>query len=152
MSGRGGGWVVAQFALMGAALVAIVIPPDWPSGARTALAVAGVVLLVAGAALAVAAGRSLGRAMTPYPRPLEGAQLVETGVYGVVRHPVYTGGLLFFVGWSLIAGPVALAFTLALAALWAGKIAVEERHLRAAHPGYEDYTRRVTRRLVPGVY
>jgi protein-S-isoprenylcysteine O-methyltransferase Ste14 len=144
--------VVAQFALMGAALVAIAVPPDWPSSARTVLAVVGVALVIGGAAFAVAAGRSLGRAMTPYPRPLEGAELVETGPYRVVRHPVYTGGLLFFLGWSLIAGPVALAVTLALAVLWSGKIAVEERHLRAAHPGYDDYARRVPRRLVPGVY
>jgi protein-S-isoprenylcysteine O-methyltransferase Ste14 len=151
-AGRGGSWVVAQFALMGAALVAIVVPPDWPSGARDALVVIGVVLLVLGVIVAVAAGRALGRAMTPFPRPIEGAELVETGPYRVVRHPVYTGGLLFFVGWSLIAGPVALALTLALAALWAGKIAVEERYLRATHPGYVDYARRVRRRLVPGVY
>lgn len=152
MSARGGGWVLAQFALMGAALVAIVVPPDWPSGARDVLAVVGAALLLAGALVAVAAVRSLGRAMTPFPRPLEGAQLVETGPYRVVRHPVYTGGLLFLVGWSLIAGPVALALTLALAVLWAGKIAVEERYLRAAHPGYDDYANRVPRRLVPGVY
>ena len=149
---RGGGWVVAQFVLMGAALVAIVIPPDWPSGARTALAVVGVVLLLSGAVVAVAAGRALGKGMSPFPRPPEGAPLVETGPYGIVRHPVYTGGLAFFVGWSLIAGPVALALTLVLAVLWAGKIAVEERYLRAVHPGYDDYARRVPRRLVPGVY
>ena len=149
---RGGGWVVAQFALMGAALVAIVIPPDWPSDVRTVLAVVGVVLLLSGAVVAVAAGRALGKGMSPFPRPPEGAPLVETGPYGIVRHPVYAGGLGFFVGWSLIAGPVALALTLVLAVLWAGKIAVEERHLRAAHPGYDDYARRVPRRLVPGVY
>ena len=93
VSGRGGGWVVAQFALMSwAALVAIVVPPDWPSGARDVLAVVGAVLLLAGAVVAVAAGRSLGRAMTPFPRRSRGPPLVETGPYRVVRHPVYTGG------------------------------------------------------------
>lgn len=152
MTGRGGGWVVAQFALMALGLVAVVIPPDWPSSVRGALTVVGAVLAVAGAAVAVAASRALGRALTPYPRPVEGAPLVEAGPYRFVRHPIYSGALLFFAGWSLFAGPVALAVTAALALLWAGKTAVEERHLRATHPGYADYASRVPRRLVPGLY
>jgi protein-S-isoprenylcysteine O-methyltransferase Ste14 len=152
MSGRGGGWVAAQFALIALVVIAVVIPPDWPSGARGVLPVVGAVLALAGAAVAVAASRALGRGLTPFPRPAEGAALVERGPYRVVRHPVYAGGLLFFVGWSLYAGPVALALTVLLALLWAGKTAVEERYLRDVYPAYGDYASRVRSRLVPGVY
>jgi protein-S-isoprenylcysteine O-methyltransferase Ste14 len=152
MSGRGGGWVAAQFALIALVVIAVVIPPDWPSGARGVLSVVGAVLALAGAAVAVAASRALGRGLTPFPRPAEGAALVERGPYRVVRHPVYAGGLLFFVGWSLYAGPVALALTVLLALLWAGKTAVEERYLRDVYPAYGDYASRVRSRLVPGVY
>lgn len=152
MSGRGGGWVVAQFALIAVIVVAVAIPPDWPSAARGALSAVGALLALAGAAVAVAASRALGRGLTPFPKPATGAALVERGPYRVVRHPVYAGGILFFVGWSLYAGPVALALTGALAVLWAGKTAVEERYLRNAYPGYADYATRVRSRLVPGVY
>ena len=152
MSGRGGGWVAAQFALIALVVIAVVIPPDWPSGARGVLFVVGAVLALAGAAVAVAASRALGRGLTPFPRPAEGASLVERGPYRVVRHPVYAGGLLFFVGWSLYAGPVALALTVLLALLWAGKTAVEERYLRDVYPAYGDYASRVRSRLVTGVY
>lgn len=152
MSDRGTGWVVAQFALIALCLGAVLVPPDWPSGARTTLAVAGGLVALAGLLVAIAAARTLGRGLTPFPRPVEGAPLAAAGPYRVVRHPIYAGGLLFFVGWSLFAGPVALALTGALALLWAGKTAVEERHLRAAYPGYEAYASRVRFRLVPGVY
>ena len=152
MSGRGGGWVLAQFALIALTMVAVVVPPDWPDGAHMALSLVGAVLALAGAAIAAAASRALGRGLTPFPRPAEGAALVERGPYRVVRHPVYAGGILFFAGWSLYAGPVALALTVVLAILWAGKTAVEERYLRDAYPGYSDYVSRVRSRLVPGVY
>ena len=107
---------------------------------------------MAGGALAVWAGRTLGRAMTAYPKPVDGAPLVESGPYGVVRHPIYSGALLFFLGWSLFAGPVALGLTVLLAVLWAGKVSVEEAHLRRAHPEYDAYAARVPSRLIPAVY
>ena len=150
MTGRGGGWVVAQFALMALAFAAALVPPDWPDSTRGALSAIGALIALGGGILAVVAGRSLGRGLTPFPRPVDGAPLADRGPYSIVRHPIYTGGLLFFLGWSLYAGPVALAVTVALAALWVGKIAVEERHLRAAYPGYADYAARVRWRLFPG--
>ncbi len=152
MSTRGGGWVVAQFALMALCFAAVLVPPDWPARVRTALSAAGAVAALCGAAFAVWASRALGGALTPFPRPVEGAPLVAAGPYGIVRHPLYAGGLLFFAGWSLFAGPVALLLTCALGALWARKAAVEERYLAHAHTDYAAYTARVPRRLVPGVY
>lgn len=152
MSGRGGGWVVAQFALIALVIVAVVFPPDWPSGAQRILSAVGAVIAIAGAAVAVWSARTLGRALTPFPRPVEGAEHVESGPYAVVRHPMYSGGILFFGGWSLYAGPVALVLTAVLVVLWAGKTAVEERHLRDVHPSYADYAARVRWRLVPGLY
>jgi protein-S-isoprenylcysteine O-methyltransferase Ste14 len=151
-SGRGGGWVVAQFAVIAVIVVALVAGPRWPGGARPALVAAGGALVLLGAGLAVWAARALGRSLTPFPRPVTAAELVETGPFSFVRHPIYSGGLLFFCGWSLVAGPVALVPTCLLAALWAAKSMVEERHLSARFPGYAGYMRRVRFRLVPGVF
>jgi protein-S-isoprenylcysteine O-methyltransferase Ste14 len=150
--GRGGGWVVTQFVLIGLIMLAVVVPLDWPSEARGTLGAIGAVLAVAGGAFAVWAARTLGRGLTPFPKPAAGGALVETGPFRHVRHPIYTGGLLFFLGWSLYAGPVALALTAVLGVLWALKARVEERHLAARYPGYAGYAARVRRRLVPGLF
>lgn len=151
-TGRGGPWVVAQFALMAVIAAAAALGPRWPVALRTWLVVVGIVLISGGVILAVWSARTLGRSLTPYPRPLPGGVLVATGPFSVVRHPIYTGGLALFVGVSLVSGPVALAPTAALAVLWALKSGVEERHLRARFAEYEEYSRRVRWRLVPGVY
>jgi protein-S-isoprenylcysteine O-methyltransferase Ste14 len=152
MMARGGGWVVAQFALMTATFACAFLPGGWPDGARAPLAVAGAVLAVAGAALAVWSGRLLGRGFTPYPLPSPEGALVERGPFGIVRHPVYAGGLLFFAGFSLVTSVPALVPTGALAVLWALKARVEERLLQARYPAYETYTQRVRWRIAPGLY
>lgn len=148
---RGGGWVVAQFALMGLLVASALVAPGW-SGRDALRVIAAAVLVVSGASLAVWAGRTMGRSLTPFPRPSASGRLVESGPFRWVRHPVYAGGLLFFAGWSLVIGPVALLLTAALAVLWAFKARAEERFLHHAFPGYAGYARRVRWRLLPGVY
>jgi protein-S-isoprenylcysteine O-methyltransferase Ste14 len=143
--------VLAQFVLMAAVLGAGLVPPAWPSGAQRALSVAGVVLAVAGLLFAVWAGRTLGRSLTPFPRPVP-AGLVTTGPFARVRHPIYTGGLGLFVGYSFLTTVPALVGTVLLAVLWAAKLRVEERLLVSVYAGYPAYRRRVRWRLVPFVY
>lgn len=150
--GRGGGWVVAQFALMGLAVVAALVTPGWPQALRTPLLVAGLALAQAGLVVAVWSARVLGRALTPFPRPASGGALVVRGPYAVVRHPIYAGGILFFGGLALANGPVTAAVVCGLGVLWAFKLRVEERHLLSCYPGYAAYCARVRRRLVPGLY
>lgn len=149
---RGTGYVVTQFVLMGASLLAVLVPPDWPSSGRELRWAAAALTGAAGLGICVAAGRVLGRGLTPFPQPVEGAPLAASGPYDIVRHPFYVGLLLLFVGWSLVAGPVALAFTVALAVLWGFKARLEERHLRKVYPGYIAYTNRVRWRFLPGLH
>ncbi len=148
-SSRGGGWVVAQFVLIALIVSALWLPPHVHS--RT-LHVLGVVAGAAGIALAAWAARTLGRSLTPFPRPLPDSMLATSGPYGLVRHPIYLGGLFFFVGLSLLFSWPALALSGVLAVLWGAKTRVEEAHLTARFPEYEEYRRRVRRRLVPFVY
>jgi protein-S-isoprenylcysteine O-methyltransferase Ste14 len=81
-----------------------------------------------------------------------GARLITTGPYRLVRHPIYSGAVLFFwvtlLGhWSLQSAAIALAVTLTILI----RIPVEERLLRATFPEYDDYARR-TKRVVPFIW
>jgi protein-S-isoprenylcysteine O-methyltransferase Ste14 len=121
------------------------VPPRWPDWLR----LLGIPLVLAGAALAVWAVRTLGSSLTPFPRPRPEGVLVENGPYAIVRHPIYAAGIFFFLGFALLASISATLATVALAGLWYLKARVEERHLAARFPAYEDYRRRVRSRLVP---
>jgi protein-S-isoprenylcysteine O-methyltransferase Ste14 len=135
------GWLAVQLALMGAIVIAGFYPPHWPDAVARPLASAGAVVAFVGAVLVYLGARVLGR-----------NQLVERGPYRYIRHPIYAGGVLFFLGYSLIAGAGALALTAALAVVWGVKAAGEERTLTERFPAYEEYRRRTPRRFVPGVY
>ena len=151
-TGRGGGWVWLQFAVMAVLLGVGLLPPDWPHGAQRILSAIGAVLAVVGVAIAVWSSRLLGRGFTPYPKPLASGELADRGPYRVVRHPIYSAGLLFFTGYSLHAGVLALIVTVALGVVWALKARVEEGFLRERYPGYADYASRVRFRLIPFLY
>lgn len=150
---RGEGWVAIQFALFALIGLAGMLGPDWGDPWRTLGRIAGAVLLAAGLLLVVLGLvhlRPANLAAVPHPRP--GGWLVETGVYGIVRHPVYTGLIAAAIGWSLLtASTPALVLTIALSLFFDLKARREERWLAAAYPAYADYRRRV-RRLVPFVY
>jgi protein-S-isoprenylcysteine O-methyltransferase Ste14 len=126
--------------------------PGWPDSVRWWLKGVGVLLVFAGAFLIAMAARALGAGLTPFPSPAEGADLVEDGPYAVVRHPLYSGGILLFAGISFALSPWALVGTAALALLWALKLRVEEHFLLARYPSYGDYRLRVCYRLIPFVY
>ena len=152
LGARGGGWVVLQFALIAAIIGLGLIAPGWPDAAHWWLKGAGAVCVFGGALVLVLAGRALGSGFTPFPRPAEGGELVEDGPYAIVRHPVYSGGLLVAVGISLALSPWALVGVAALAVTWALKAAVEESFLRERYPAYGEYCSRTRHRLVPYVY
>jgi len=152
LGARGGGWVAIQVALLAAILVLGVAAPGWPDSARWWLKGSGVLLVFGGAFVIVKAARALGSGLTPYPAPAETGELADVGPYAVVRHPIYSGGILFAAGIALALSPWALAGTAALALVWALKARVEERFLAARYPGYADYCTRTRYRLVPFVY
>lgn len=80
-------------------------------------------------------------------------RVVTTGPYAYVRHPMYAGALLYFVGTPLLLGSwYGLAFAPVLVAALAFRIVMEERTLTAGLAGYADYAARVCYRLIPGVW
>ena len=79
--------------------------------------------------------------------------VISTGLYGVVRHPMYVGTLIMMVGMPLALdsywGLVAIVPGMAVLAL---RIDDEEKMLRQELDGYSEYTQKVRYRLVPGVW
>jgi protein-S-isoprenylcysteine O-methyltransferase Ste14 len=142
---RGEGWVVAQFVLMAATVVAGFARPGWPVAVRAL----GIAVAIVGAAYFVASARALGRSLTPFPKPRGRAELVERGPYRLVRHPIYGAGMVTFLGYGLATSVPALALAALLAVFWLPKSAVEERWLQARFAAYEDYRRRTPRRFLP---
>jgi protein-S-isoprenylcysteine O-methyltransferase Ste14 len=79
--------------------------------------------------------------------------VVDTGIYSIVRHPMYAGNLLVNVGLSFWLGSYAAALFAAIPlGLLMVRIALEERFLRRELPGYGDYAARVPYRLLPGLW
>lgn len=108
----------------------------------------GITLFVVGAVFGVAGVHALGPNRTPHPKPLDTSRLVQTGIYRIVRHPLYTSLILLTLGWSLAwSSGVALVPTLGLAGLLGAKARLEERWLRSKFPEYDAYCQRVPRLL-----
>ena len=82
-----------------------------------------------------------------------GQTLVDTGLYAVVRHPLYLGMLPFLGGIALWLGSYAslIAVSVLLIVLIT-RIVVEEKVLRKTLPGYTEYMKKVRYRLVPFVW
>jgi protein-S-isoprenylcysteine O-methyltransferase Ste14 len=82
-----------------------------------------------------------------------GHRVIDTGPYAQVRHPMYSGTVLFFFGTPLLLGSwwgVVLAPLFVV--LFSIRAGIEERALVAGLPGYADYTAKVRYRLVPGIW
>ncbi|MCZ3388505.1 MAG: isoprenylcysteine carboxylmethyltransferase family protein [Actinomycetia bacterium] len=132
-------------------IVVVVLSPRWgdqweaPLWARWV----GWSLAAVGAVVTVAAFPQLGGALTPLPEPREGAKLTTAGVYGWVRHPIYSGVLAMGWGWTLASPTLATAAAaVALTVLLATKARYEERLLRQRFASYSEYAAR-TPRFVP---
>jgi len=110
----------------------------------------GAAVTTGGLLVAVCARRHLGRNWSQAVTVKEGHELITSGPYALVRHPIYTGVLLGFTGSAMGRGELRglLALAIVLGAYWY-KLRLEEKWMRA-HFGeqYESYSRRVAA-LVP---
>jgi protein-S-isoprenylcysteine O-methyltransferase Ste14 len=80
-------------------------------------------------------------------------QVIDTGPYAYVRHPMYAGAIPLLVGTPLLLGSWrGLAVSLVLIVIFAVRAVLEEEMLRSELAGYDAYAARVRWRLVPGVW
>lgn len=152
---RGEGWVAAQVVLIAgmglAGILAFGRSGSLAPWGGVALVVGGIVL-VAGVGVVGLALARLGSSFSPFPRPVTAGVLVESGIYGRIRHPMYVGVVASGAGWGVVTGSVvALGLAIVLALLFDAKARREEAWLSARYSAYRAYRAR-TRRFIPGVY
>ena len=83
----------------------------------------------------------------------EGQKVVDTGLYGIVRHPMYMSTLLLFLSMPLILGsPLSFAVMLAYIPILGRRIRNEERVLEEGLEGYAEYKQRVRWKVIPGIW
>jgi protein-S-isoprenylcysteine O-methyltransferase Ste14 len=82
-----------------------------------------------------------------------GQKVVSTGLYGLVRHPMYTGNVIMMVGIPLALGSYwGLLFVVPCVMVLASRIRDEEKLLQKELDGYGEYTQKVCYRMVPGMW
>lgn len=122
------------------------------SAVPTPLCIAGSVLVAIGMGAVVLVATQNNYASTTV-QVESGQHVVSTGLYGLVRHPMYTANAIMLVGIPLALGSYwALIFVVPGLAVLASRIRDEETLLREELAGYRDYTRTVRYRLVPCVW
>lgn len=83
----------------------------------------------------------------------EGQKIIDTGLYGLVRHPMYMSTLLLFLSMPLILGSLySFLLMLLYVPIIAKRIRNEEQVLEQGLAGYADYKRRVRYRIIPCVW
>jgi protein-S-isoprenylcysteine O-methyltransferase Ste14 len=152
---RGEYWVVAQAVL----LIALVFVPIYrpaviqlaPVGWYGVRAIACAIGLLA-FILLVKGLLDLGKSLTPLPYPREDGQLVQTGAYAIVRHPLYSGLILGVLSWAIF--QLSLSHAIATGVFFCffnAKANQEEQWLTEKYPDYLTYQQRV-KKLIPWIY
>jgi protein-S-isoprenylcysteine O-methyltransferase Ste14 len=145
--------VAGQFVLLAAIALSALVGVGWSGSLEPVAIVVGIALMAAGGALVVLGGVQLGSSLTPFPLPRPGGEMSATGVYALARHPMYGGGILIALGWSILFGSVVgLVLTLLLAVFFELKARREEEWLVGHYPEYDAYRERTPRKLLPWVY
>lgn len=136
------GWILVG--IQGAFIAAIVVVPrDAAFDGGALVDVAAGALIAAAALLGLWGFRHLGSGLTPLPLPNGAVDLVTSGPYRWIRHPIYTAVIVGMAGIALrTRTPLVMGLAGGLGVFLWLKARWEERHLRDGFPGYADYARR----------
>jgi protein-S-isoprenylcysteine O-methyltransferase Ste14 len=155
MGRRGEGYVVVQILLFALVIFGprrIASWPPWAPPWTTAGSIVGGALLGVGTLLLFAGVAGLGTNLSALPHPKDDATFRDGGAFRIVRHPMYSGGILMALGWGLFAHAwLTIGYAVLLFIFFDFKARREERMLQMKFPEYPAYQKRV-RRLVPFIY
>jgi protein-S-isoprenylcysteine O-methyltransferase Ste14 len=148
---RGGIWVVGQFVILGVLLVLGAIDPNRQPG-QFWLSVIATLLCVHSITVGTLAFKHLGRNLTAFPKPKHDGNLVTSGIYAYVRHPIYTALIGGSVAYALYQGSWWSGLGAIVLAVWLEfKARREEEFLRAMFADYPVYMRQV-KKFIPFIY
>jgi protein-S-isoprenylcysteine O-methyltransferase Ste14 len=127
---------------------------QWSPPTAAWIQIAGLMLVAAGGSLtnyAVATNRFFSAVVRiQHDR---GHYVIDTGPYRFVRHPGYTGSIVYMIGMAFaLSSRVALVAAIVITLLLAVRTVLEDRTLHAELDGYPEYAARVRFRLVPGLW
>ncbi len=155
--GRKGEHLVAlQFVI----LILFIVLPEWTPGSGGMLQESTTMIRVTVLALCCTTALVLGgmgshnlkKYVTPLPYPVDHSELVQTGIYSLVRHPLYSSQLVAGFGWTVYTLSVSHLILLAAAFFFFNyKAGKEEGWLTERHPEYREYAVRV-KKFIPWVY
>lgn len=148
---RGGWWIIAQIILVGLYALAIFGTGGIDEGIGLGFArIVGVVMVAVAAVVGGWATVLLGRNFTIYPDPVDGATLVDTGPYRLVRHPIYFAIVLGSVGLGLaMLNTAAVAVGLVSIPFFGAMTGLEEDLLIEKVAGYRRYRSAIPNRIIP---
>ncbi|MGB3402503.1 MAG: isoprenylcysteine carboxylmethyltransferase family protein [Microcoleaceae cyanobacterium] len=153
---RGEWWVIVQGLLL---LGLIILPPvpiiSFDSAAQFNIYLydgAAIILGFTALWFMVKGVLDLGRNLTPLPYPKPGGTLITTGIYRIVRHPLYSGLIFAALGWGLFQKSLShLLGTVILFIFLDLKARQEENWLRQTYPNYAEYSAQV-KKIIPWIY
>lgn len=156
-SGERGEYLVL---LQGVLLIGFVLLPvyratEWDMNLPMLLYVrwgSAITLLLIASTFIVKGLLDLGKNLTPLPYPKQDGQLVQSGIYSLVRHPLYSGLIIAAFSWGIF--QLSLSHLIATAILFVFfdvKSQKEETWLTEKYPEYSEYQQRV-KKLIPSLY
>jgi protein-S-isoprenylcysteine O-methyltransferase Ste14 len=95
----------------------------------TVFNIIGIILLALGVLVGLLSIIQLNKNLSPFPTPITGGKLIETGLYNYIRHPIYTGILSTLLGYGLYSGSgYKILITMTLLVLFLYKSKYEEKN------------------------
>lgn len=114
--------------------------------------VVGIILVLVGVLMGLLSVIQLNKNLSPFPTPINGGELIETGLYKYIRHPIYTSILSTLLGYGLYSGSAyKILITVTLLVLFFYKSKYEERKLSLVFNDYPEYMKK-TGRFLPKAF
>ena len=143
-------WIILQDLL----ILGILFSPFFVhSHLHFALRLIGLVIFAGGLITLLTSFFYLGHNFSPTLRPREESHLVDDGIYGLIRHPMFLSIILMTLGWSVYwSSKLSFVLSIVLAVVLYGMAKDEEKYLVLKFPAYAEYQARVPYRYIPYLF